>query len=182
VTAGIAGTFTKSTLKLDYKTGNMSLKTNLTVTATGEDAFKLLALINEAGLGNSVSVNQEEAPLEGGTELNEVPGLISDEVKEETYDAGQGIVQITEEDFLKLTNQPPKAEEPRKAQKRLVNGKRTYFTATMQKRVRKAAAEGMTVPNIARQFGIPYQSLRDWMMNNGVEYKKDKRGRKPRSS
>ena len=31
----------------------------------------------------------------------------------------------------------------------------------------------MTVPNIARQFGLPYQSLREWMISNGVEYKKD---------
>ena len=164
------------------KTGNMSLKTSLTVTATGEDAFKLLTLINEAGLGSSISVTQEEAPLEGGIDLNELPGAVSDEVKEEAFAAGQGIVQMTEEEFLKLTNQSPKTETPRKAQKRLVNGRRTYFTATMQKRVRKAAAEGMTVPNIARQFGVPYQTLRDWMMNNGVEYKKDNRGRKPRSS
>ena len=157
----------------------MSLKTSLTVTATGEDAFKLLTLINEAGLGSSISVTQEEAPQEGGTNLNKLPGAVSAKVKEEAFVAGQGIVQMTEEDFLKLTNQSPKAEKPRKAQKRLVNGKRTYFTATMQKRVRKAAAEGMTVPNIARQFGLPYQSLREWMISNGVEYKKDNRGRKP---
>lgn len=169
-------------MRLENKTGNMSLKTSLTVTATGEDAFKLLTLINEAGLGSSISVTQEETPQEGGIELNELPGAVSAKVKEEAFVAGQGIVQMTEEDFLKLTNQSPKAEKPRKAQKRLVNGKRTYFTATMQKRVRKAAAEGMTVPNIARQFGVPYQTLRDWMMNNGVEFKKDKRGRKPRSS
>lgn len=173
----------------------MSLKTNLTVTATGEDAFKLLALINEAGLGNSVSVNQEEAPLEGGTELNEVPGrrhlnrfilphdgVISDEVKEKIHDSGQGIVQMSEEDFLKLANQSPKAEEPRKAKKYVVNGKKTFFTATMQKNVRNAAADGMTVPNIARKFGLPYQSLRDWMIKNGVEYKKDSRGRKSRTA
>lgn len=165
------------------KTGNMSLKTSLTVTANGEDAFKLLTLINEAGLGSSISVTQEEeAPLEGGIDLNELPGAVSDEVKEEAFSAGQAIVQMTEEEFLKLQNRPTKADPPRKAQKRLVNGRRTYFTASMQKRVRKAAAEGMTVPNIARQFGVPYQTLRDWMMNNGVEYKKDNRGRKPRSS
>lgn len=160
----------------------MSLKTSLTVTATGEDAFKLLTLINEAGLGSSISVTQEEAPLEGGIDLNELPGAVSDEVKEEAFAAGQGIVQMTEEAFLELQNRSTKADPPRKAQKRLVNGKRTYFTATMQKRVRKAAAEGMTVPKIARQFGVPYQTLRDWMINNGVEYKKDNRGRKPRSS
>lgn len=164
------------------KTGNMSLKTSLTVTATGEDAFKLLTLINEAGLGSSISVTQEEAPLEGGIDLNELPGAVSDEVKEEAFAAGQGIVQMTEEEFLKLKNRSTKADPPRKAQKRLVNGRRTYFTANMQKRVRKAAAEGMTVPNIARQFGLPYQTLRDWMINNGVEYKKDTRGRKPRFS
>ena len=158
----------------------MSLKTSLTVTATGEDAFKLLTLINEAGLGSSISVTQEEAPLESGIGLNELPGAVSDEVKEEAFAAGQGIVQMTEEEFLKLTNQSPKAEKPRKAQKRLVNGRKTYWTATMQKKVRKAAAEGMTVPKIARQFGLPYQTLRDWMINNGVEYKKDMRGRKPK--
>lgn len=160
----------------------MSLKTSLTVTATGEDAFKLLALINEAGLGSSISVTQEEAPLEGSTNLNELPGAVSDEVKEEAFAAGQGIVQMTEKEFLKLKNRSTKTEPPRKAQKRLVNGRRTYFTATMQKRIRKSAAEGMTVPNIARKFGLPYQTLRDWMINNGVEYKKDNRGRKPRHS
>jgi phage antirepressor YoqD-like protein len=48
----------------------------------------------------------------------------------------------------------------------------------MQKKVRKAAADGMTVPKIAKQLGLPYQSLRYWMMSNGVEYKKDNRGRK----
>jgi len=156
----------------------MSIETSVTVTATGPDAFKLLVLINEAGLGDSVSVNQEQAPLEGGINLNELPGAVSAEVKEEAFAAGQGIVQMTEEDFLALTN-PPKVEEVRKAKKYVVNGKKTYFTASMQKRVRKAAAEGMTVPNIARQFGLPYQSLRDWMISNGVEYKKDSRGRKP---
>ena len=145
----------------------MSIETSVTVTATGPDAFKLLVLINEAGLGDSVSVNQEQAPLEGGINLNELPGAVSAEVKEE--------------DFLALTN-PPKVEEVRKAKKYVVNGKKTYFTASMQKRVRKAAAEGMTVPNIARQFGVPYQTLRDWMINNGVAYKKDNRGRKPRRS
>lgn len=164
----------------------MSIETSVTVTATGEDAFKLLALINEAGLGDSLSVNQEEAPLEGGIDLNELPGAVSDEVKEEAFAAEQGIVQMTEEDFLKLTkgvdlNQPPVAGITRKAKKYVVNGKKTYFTASMQKKVRKAAAEGMTVPNIARQFGLPYQSLRDWMISNGVEYKKDSRGRKPRT-
>ena len=112
----------------------MSLKTSLTVTATGEDALKLLTLINGAGLGSSISVTQEEAPQEGGTNLNELPGAVSAKVKE---------------DFLKLTNQSPKAEKPRKAQKRLVNGKRTYFTATMQKKVRKAAAEGSDLAAIA---------------------------------
>ena len=146
---------------------NMSFETSVTVTATGPDAFKLLVLINEAGLGDSVSVNQEEAPLEGGINLNEFPGAVSDKVKEEN--------------FLTLTN-PPKVEEVRKAKKYVVNGKKTYFTASMQKRVRKAAAEGITVPDIARQFGLPYQSLRDWMMRNGVEFKRDSRGRKPRRS
>lgn len=156
----------------------MSLKTSLTVTANGEDAFKLLTLINEAGLGDSVSVNQEQAPLEGGINLNQFTGTVLDKVKEEAFAAGQGIVQMTEEDYLKLTNQSSKTEDPRKAQKRLVNGKRTYFTVTMQKKVRKAAADGMTVPKIAKQLGLPYQSLRYWMMSNGVEYKKDNRGRK----
>lgn len=119
----------------------MSIETSVTVTATGSDAFKLLTLINEAGLGDSVSVNQEQAPLEGGS--------------------------------------PPKVEEVRKAKKYVVNGKKTYFTKSMQNRVRKAAAEGLTVPKIAEKFGLPYQSLRDWMINNGVEFKKDSRGRKP---
>jgi len=165
----------------------MSLKTSLTVTATGEDAFKLLTLINEAGLGDSVSVNQEQAPLEGGINLNELPGAVSAEVKEGAFEAGQGIVQMTEEDFLKLTkgvdfNQPPVAGITRKAKKYVVNGKRTYFTASMQKKVRKAAAEGMTVAKIAKQFGVPYQALRDWMIKNGVDFKRDMRGRKPRFS
>ena len=83
---------------------NMSLKTSLTVTATGEDAFKLLTLINEAGLGSSISVTQEEAPLEGGINLNELPGAVSDEVKEEAFAAGQGIVQMTEEDSWHYQN------------------------------------------------------------------------------
>ena len=96
----------------------MSIETSVTVTATGEDAFKLLTLINEAGLGDSISVNQEQAPLEGGINLNELPGAVSAEVKEEAFAAGQGIVQMTEEDFLTLTN-PPKVEEVRKAKKYL---------------------------------------------------------------
>ena len=50
----------------------MSIETSVTVTATGPDAFKLLVLINEAGRKDSVSVNQEEAPLEGGINLNEL--------------------------------------------------------------------------------------------------------------
>ena len=47
---------------------------------------------------------------------------------------------MTEEDFLALTN-PPKVEEVRKAKKYVVNGKKTYFLVSMQKRVRKAAAK-----------------------------------------
>lgn len=169
------------------KTGNMSLKTSLTVTATGEEAFKLLALINEAGLDNSVSVIQEQAPLEGGINLNELPynrftGVVSDKAKEEAFAAGQGIVQMSEEDFLKLMDKTPEKDKVTpKAKKYLVKGKKTYFTASVQKSIRKEAAEGVILPDIARKLGIPYQSLRHWVMKNGIDYRKDNRGRKPRS-
>ena len=79
-------------------------------------------------------------------------------------------------------NQPPKAEKPRKAQKRLVNGKRTYWTLSMQKRVRKAAADGKTVKQISQEVQIPYQSVRAWLNQNGINFKKQLPGRRPRSS
>ena len=152
------------------------------VTATGEDAFKLLALIYEAGLENSVSVTQEQAPPEGGINLNELPGVVSDKVKEETFVTGQGIVQLSEGDYLKLLDKTPEKDKvPPKAKKYLVNGKKTYFTAPVQQRIRNAAAEGETVPKIAKTLGIPYQTLRQWVMKNGIDYRKDNRGRKPRS-
>ena len=165
---------------MNYKTGNMSLKTSLTVTASGEDAFKLLTLINEAGLGNSISVTQEQAPLEGGIDLNELPGAVSAKVKEEAFAAGQGIVQMTEEDYLKLASKPPKANEV-KAQKRTVNGRRTYFYPAMERRIRRAAADGKTAATIAKEFGIPYQSLYHWLKKKDIMTTRDKRGRKARS-
>ena len=105
----------------------MSLKTSLTVTATGEDAFKLLTPINEAGLGSSISGNSRRSPSEGGIDSMSFLGAVSDEVKWEEAAAGQGIVRTTEEAFSNSKIGLLRPTLPVRLRSAFVNGKNLLY-------------------------------------------------------
>jgi hypothetical protein len=135
----------------------MSNEMTITVTANGKDGWKLLTIIKKAGLDVEAVVvtsgKQEEAPLEGGIDLNEIV---------EVPQAAKAPA-----DFNK--------KEPTKRTKR-----KKWLTEATKRTLRKLAKEGKTMQEASVFTGIPYMNIFQWQKNpkSKVSFVRGKKGRK----